>query len=223
MKILCKINNVNQIENALVKRRIEKYKDEDNGEIYLTLGKTYNVYGIVFSNNFPFYLICEEDNDDYVIPFDTSFFDVVDQRFSSYWRLSVVQHNEQECSTSIVFKEWADDPLFFEKLLDGEPEEVAIFLQYKKLMDEEFLNENEIQKEIEIGKIGKIVNGEYRGNFLLISVELKISTGFFLKVFSNEKFINSPLYEDWFETYLDLECYFKKQGWKVKWTEKVLD
>jgi hypothetical protein len=42
MKILCKVNNVNQIENALVKRKIEKYKDEDNGEIYLTLGKTYN-------------------------------------------------------------------------------------------------------------------------------------------------------------------------------------
>ena len=217
MKVKCKVNNVYKITDSTVRNRVENYKDEDNGEIYLDVGKIYTVYGVVISNNVPLFLLCTEINEEYPIPFDPAFFEIVDGRFSSFWRLSFFEYEENKCSTSIVFEEWANNPMFFEKLLDGEPEEVATFSRYRKLMDEEFIDKNLIEKEIQIGLTGEIIEGENKGRYIQINEDNKLDGGLFLKIFSNLNTIDSPVFEDWFETYGQLENFFRQHGWKVNW------
>ena len=40
--------------------------------------------------------------------------------------------------SEIVFKEWREEEIFYERLVDGKEREEAIFKKYKKLMNEEF-------------------------------------------------------------------------------------
>lgn len=220
MKVKCKINNVNHFEDEFLRGRLLKYKDEDSGEVYLTVGKIYTVYALMFINNYPLYLICSEYDDECPYSYDPAFFDVVDKRLSSYWELSFSECEKYGCSTSIVFDEWAKDPMFYEELIDGLTERIQIFSHYKKLMDEEFIDFNQIEKEIQIEVIGEIKQGEYTGEYLKIFEDKEQGQGYYLKQFSNPQFANSPDYDNWFESYENLERYFKLKGWKVKWSNK---
>jgi hypothetical protein len=38
----------------------------------------------------------------------------------------------------IAFEEWVSNPVFYDKLTDGDKNAVAVFKKYKKLMDGEF-------------------------------------------------------------------------------------
>ena len=217
MRVRCKVNNINHVNEYRVQKRLKNYFFYETGEIDLYLNKEYTVYGITFYEGFPKYIICSEESDEYPKPYDPAFFEIVDGRFSSFWRLSFFEYEENKCSTSIVFEEWANDPMFFEKLLDGEPEEVATFSRYRKLMDEEFIDKSLIEKEIQIELIGEIVGGENKGKYILINEDNKLPGGYFLKTFSNINSIDSPEFEDWFETYEQLENSFRQHGWKVNW------
>ena len=82
MKVTCKINNLNDVKEAPTLERLRKYYCMPDGEIDLVLKLEYQVYGIVFWDNCPWYYICTEDYDEYPIPFAADFFEVVDNHLS---------------------------------------------------------------------------------------------------------------------------------------------
>ena len=108
-----------------------------DGEIDLEVGREYTVYGLVFWDNSPWYYLCAEDYDEYPKPFAAEFFDVLDARLSSHWKLSVVEQGEGEILSSLVFSEWAKDPLFYERLIEDDSKAVELFEKYRQLMDQE--------------------------------------------------------------------------------------
>lgn len=137
MKVVCKINNLISISDVYVLERLKKYISSSDGEVDLDLGREYTVYGVVFWDNSPWFYLCSEDYDEYPKPFASEFFDVVDERLSPNWKLSSYSQDEYEATTSLVFDEWATDPSFYERLIDGDPEAEALFAKYRQLMDQE--------------------------------------------------------------------------------------
>jgi hypothetical protein len=95
-------------------------------EVGLVVGKRYAVYGIAFRGNdgLPWYLVCEEEGDEYPIPHLGSFFDLVDGAVPEGWAVAM---NTNAGDFAILPNRWAHDPCFMEKLVDGEPEAIGYF------------------------------------------------------------------------------------------------
>jgi len=133
MKVVCKINNLKNINDEGVLARLKKYISMQDGDVDLEIEREYIVYGIVFWDNSPWYYLCIEDYDQYPKPFPSEFFDVTDGRLSSYWVLHV--ENEEEILSSIVFREWANTACFYELLLEGDEFAIENFNNYRELID----------------------------------------------------------------------------------------
>ncbi len=145
MKVKCIINKLSRIKSLKIKEWLKPdYINLDDDEIIggLEIGKVYTVYGITFWDNTPFFYICDGEYDDYPTPEYSGLFEIVDERLSKYFLLSSVLLEDNQANTSLVFNEWAKNQYFYEKLLDGEENEVAIFEKYKKLLKNEFPDDN---------------------------------------------------------------------------------
>lgn len=138
MKVVCKINNLNQLSDERLLARLKKYIHMSDGELNLDIEKEYTVYGIIFRDNSPWFYICRPEIYEYPVPSAAEFFDVIDDRLSSHWKLSSVDVGGKEMYSALVFDEWARDRSYYERLLDGEPQAVALFAKYRKIMDEEY-------------------------------------------------------------------------------------
>lgn len=136
MKVVCKVNNLNSLSDERLLERLKKYIFMPGGEIDLELGREYTVYGVIFRDNSPWYYLCSEEYDEYPKPFAAEFFNVSDDRLSSYWKLSVDQ-GEEKILSSLAFDEWVKDPSFYERLIEDDPEAVELFGKYRQLMDQE--------------------------------------------------------------------------------------
>ena len=112
-------------------------------EFSLTVGKLYTVYGLSVHDGFVCYLVCDYEYGDYPIGEFCPLFDIVDARPSKYWVfdfsevLSEYDKKFLEYKQMFAFPEFHQEG-FYERLLDGSPEEVAIFEKYRNLMDDEF-------------------------------------------------------------------------------------
>lgn len=137
MKVVCRINNLNNISNPYTLDRLKKYISKPDGDVDLDVGREYKVYGVVFWDNRPWLYLCTEDYDEYPKPFSLEFFDVVDDTLSPHWKLSSFSQGEYKAATSLVFGEWAKDPNFYEKLIDGDSEAIATFAKYRHIIDQE--------------------------------------------------------------------------------------
>ena len=140
MKVVCKFNKLNGISDVNVLARLKKYifrPDGEDAEVDLDVGRVYNVYGVVFWDNCPWFYLCSEDYDEYPKPFAAEFFDVIDDKLSPHWKLSSFSKGEYEASTSLVFDEWAKDASFYENLVEGDSEAVDIFSKYRNIIDQE--------------------------------------------------------------------------------------
>ncbi len=131
MKIVCKIDRLSMVKNrGIAKRLRQSISLSDDDELGINIGQEYMVYGIVFWDNAPWFYICENDEDDYPTPSPADLFDIVDHRIPTDWQLSFRCINGIS-ESELVFSEWANDPIFYEKLVDGSKRELDIFLKYK--------------------------------------------------------------------------------------------
>ncbi len=137
MKVICKIDNLYGIEDLDVLDRLKGYLHYPEGEFGLVLGKEYIVYGVVFWDNAPLVYIFLDEGDDYPKPIAMDFFELSDPSLSKLWRLSYFSEGARDSSSSLVFRAWAEDPLFYERLIDGERVAVEDFNKYRSLVDDE--------------------------------------------------------------------------------------
>lgn len=138
MKVICKINNLNDIYNSRLYERLRKYILMPDGEVSLEIGKEYTVYGVVFWDNSPWYYLCSEEDDEYPTPYAADFFHVTDKRLSKYWTLSTTDQGLGEILSSLVINDWANDPYFYERLIENDVDIMELFDKYRQLMDKEY-------------------------------------------------------------------------------------
>ncbi len=101
-------------------------------EVGLVPGQRYVVYGVVLANGLPWYLIAEEENDEYPKPQFAGFFKVIDETIPSGWRFQWREGYWPD--GKLLPSEWCQ-PGFFEALVDGGSREVAIFKAKKAEID----------------------------------------------------------------------------------------
>lgn len=136
MRVSCKINKLKELNDNSTLERIRKNHPLE--EVDLEIGRSYTVYGIIFWDSSPWYYLCAEKDDEYPVPFACEFFEVIDDRLSSYWKLSVDNRCPERILPSLLFPEWAqDNPSFYERLLDDDPDTITTFMKYRQLMDAE--------------------------------------------------------------------------------------
>jgi hypothetical protein len=136
MKVLCAINNIFEIKDAVTLDRMKKYIHLSDGQLDLEKSVEYCVYGIIFRDNSPWYYLCLDEDDESPSPFPADLFKVTDDSLSSYWRLSSQSFTDGVIS-SMVFDEWANDSSFYERLIDGDPLAIELFKKYQDLMNKE--------------------------------------------------------------------------------------
>lgn len=137
MKVLCKINNIFELNDNSTVERLKKYIRLSDGKLYLERDTEYCVYGILFRDNAPWYYLCLDADDEYPTPYPAELFNITDGRLSSYWKLSTITYPDGTVRSSIVFEEWSKDSSFYERLIDDDPAAISLFEKYRELMDRE--------------------------------------------------------------------------------------
>ncbi len=109
-------------------------------DFFLKQNAEYVVYGITLRNTCFWYYVCDEYFTYFPRWKPSPFFEVIDQRLSRHWICTYKKHkNYTQAFPIITFPEWANNhPDFYDKLSNGNENEVNIFKSYKELMDLEF-------------------------------------------------------------------------------------
>lgn len=102
-------------------------------ELPLVIGKTYLVYAYLVDPLSTWYYIVEEEGLDYPVAHPAPFFTIVDPRPSALW-----VERETPQRRLVAIPEWADDPMFYERLVDGGQAQVRAFSAARARMDLEF-------------------------------------------------------------------------------------
>ena len=156
MKIRCIINKLNQISDEKLKSELETHiqKHYPNEPIYgLEIGEEFTVYAIIIlQNGWPKYgVVPSGDALNGFYYYSSILFEVIDPRPSKYWIFQHEAYNyrkELDSCTTLAFKEWIEENYFYSNLIDGDDKdrrELKVFIEYKKLMDEEFKEVNEFE------------------------------------------------------------------------------
>lgn len=125
----CIGNTPGQLKDDREKKAYERNIHQD--EVWLEIGKEYNVYGISFRDgeDIPWFLVCEDD-DEYPKPHLGAFFEVIDGGIPPGWVFTSVRGNAGD--VALLPKDWAEDPSFLEKLDDEVAGAVAYFQQLSR-------------------------------------------------------------------------------------------
>jgi hypothetical protein len=104
-------------------------------------GNEYIVYSVGILYDFVWYCILDEDRTFYPMWNPEMLFEITDKRLSRYWVFSL-DNGKDKKDPFLSFPEWANNPYFYEELLDGDSSDsnAIIFRKYKELMDLEFPN-----------------------------------------------------------------------------------
>ena len=110
---------------------------------YLTGGKEYAVYAVACHEGMTWYYVIDDHNLWFPIMKPAPLFEIVDSRPSSLWRVDFKHGRDWQTGKYTIeilllaFQEWCTDPMYYERLADNSPPEVAIFAQRRKEMDSE--------------------------------------------------------------------------------------
>lgn len=96
----------------------------------LVIGKEYIVYAITAVKDVFWYYLLDEHDLPYPIWYPSPLFQVSDASIPAHWVVNYVSNaaSRNRVGTSLItFKKWANDPSFYGRLVEGEPDTVAAF------------------------------------------------------------------------------------------------
>lgn len=136
MRLRCIYNTVKDLPLDVL---TENSNHDVTRQFDVKISKEYIVYAMTIKNNYVWYFICNKNFSDYPSWLPCPLFEIIDKRLSKYWIFSFSRQTEKYYSQTIwAYPDWANDPGYYENLLDGEKKERESFYKYKELMDLEF-------------------------------------------------------------------------------------
>lgn len=134
MKVLCISNS----RAAVPENYLDVHKgDSHSSDFPLTVGKEYFVYALALQTNAQlWYYIFDDDGLYYPFHYPAPMFRVADSRLSRYWRYAFTPGHLDHIAL-FAFEEWVSDEYFYDRLTEGNQEEVSRFRKMKQLMDSE--------------------------------------------------------------------------------------
>ena len=134
MKVRCIANTAGALPRGVIDERLGYGPDH---RFPLTVGAEYVVYAVTTAPGGLWFYLADDDFTSYPVFRPSQLFELVDDRLSSSWR-AATRGPVGENDWLFAFEEWAGDPSFYERLVDGEPEAVSVFFRRKEELDEEF-------------------------------------------------------------------------------------
>jgi hypothetical protein len=128
MRIRCKNNDLASIE-ASARERLGQSINRSGPDYGLELDAEYFVYAIEFMRG-GIWVYIETPGRDYPFPYPIEFFEIVDSSIPSDWAAKAPYRNQH--LAIVGFREWVNDPTFYEKLLDDSPIEISVYESKKK-------------------------------------------------------------------------------------------
>ena len=108
----------------------------------ITIGKEYVVYSILFIDDHPFYMICDDDYDGEYLNYPnlllSNLFEIIDNTKSKFWvtEKKYIPFKFRK-NKDVGFMELLRDEYFYGKLVEGYKNEIEIFSSIKNKIDKE--------------------------------------------------------------------------------------
>lgn len=141
MLIKCINNNIAQVSNKELSNKILFEMELPGGLLPLSINKEYVVYAIEFWNSpFPRFYISDDryPQMSYPISYYSEFFSIIDNKLPSCWSFGIKKGSEDKIYPIFAFKEWVENPSFFESIISGDKNAKDVFKKYKDLLDAEY-------------------------------------------------------------------------------------
>ncbi|WP_158710307.1 hypothetical protein [Streptomyces sp. NRRL F-5126] len=103
----------------------------------LGVGKEYVVYAITVVKDAFWYFLLDEHDLPYPVWYPSPLFQVSDGSIPAHWVVNYISNDaspDRIGASLITFKEWANDPSFYERLVEGEVGAVAAFHNEKNIL-----------------------------------------------------------------------------------------
>ncbi|GGG05773.1 MULTISPECIES: hypothetical protein [Cysteiniphilum] len=184
----------------------------------VTIGKEYIVLEIYSSMEKVFYRIIPDDGDFCPILEEAMSFEIIDSQPARNW---IIDYDKDSGCLSFAPARWCklgfwEDYSNFNKEAEQifEAEKKIIFSQYPELCPPK----PSYTPVIKIDAVGNMKNSPFVNQSIKIVGDQKMSGGYLLSIFSDpSNQANSQ--DEWFDTYEELEDYFKKHSLQVEWLD----
>jgi hypothetical protein len=127
MLVKCIRNSVSTLASDEASARTKAWTNSEGKYADLEIDKIYPVEAIEYIDNGIFYYLHSVDASEHPYPYASEFFGIENSSLPESWDLSLRAESGLTRLKRLTFPEWANDDLFFEKLVDGDPECVAIY------------------------------------------------------------------------------------------------
>jgi len=138
MKIRCAKNLASDLPETINPDLVLGISDPSRERRFpLVIGKEYVVYGITIRFGDAWYYICDENYTYYPVWQPAILFEITDSKIPVHWQAGyhLYEAAGDEAYFIVSFREWVDDPYFYDKLTAREAEQVGIFERYRSLME----------------------------------------------------------------------------------------
>ena len=132
MQVKCLTDNLHQLNDIVVQNRLSEWIHLEGPDDNLTLKKGYTVMALEGDtiSGFKVYLhTIEHSNHPY--PYPIELFQITDSTFPDSWCVGLHQGLNGKAGIRISFPEWANDDLFYELLINGEPAATETYNQHR--------------------------------------------------------------------------------------------
>jgi hypothetical protein len=127
MIVRCKTSVIEEIEDARLRAHVREHVHL--AEVDLKVGHCYPVLGVLFRDGVPWFLVCEDPEDEFPKTHCSALFDIEEGSIPDGWQLRLGPSNVG--NNALLPAEWAEDGQFLEKLVDGDAEAGRVFQAIK--------------------------------------------------------------------------------------------
>lgn len=141
MRVRCITNKISEIpEIYFPGHQKESCYGAGMQDVHLTVGKSYVVYALAESRLGKWVYVSDDDHPHvwYPLAYPFAFFETTDARISKLWTTNAAQEHKHATCCLRSFAEWTTDPSFYDRLVEKENSECAIFRDRKEFMDMEY-------------------------------------------------------------------------------------
>jgi hypothetical protein len=129
MRVLCVTDSFFNLDDEMVKTRLNRSIHQDTADMDLDIGKNYNVVAIEERDGGLWLFLHTVESIDYPYPYPAEMFEFIDTSIPLGWKMKFERRKDGLIIKRISFPQWVDDDCFYEKLVDGDEEIIATYQQ----------------------------------------------------------------------------------------------
>jgi hypothetical protein len=127
MKVKCIANELSLIHSEAVLTRLRRSIRIDGQIRDLKVGEDYDVQALEHRDGGLWLFLHTVAVSEYPYPYPAEFFELVDGRIPPLWCAKFFQNDDSTGLKRLSFVEWATDDTFYERLVDGDLQCVALY------------------------------------------------------------------------------------------------